>query len=94
MLIKLKDYSRDFVDDLNSKQKIILTKLIGILSNIKDDTNNEISEIISDPDFKDVLKKNKDWKELLTNIQQSNFREKIPYINKRIEDLEKVWGIT
>ena len=89
--MKLKDYSRDFVEDLNSKQKIIFTKLIEILSNIQDDTNNKISEIISDPEFKDVLKKNKDWKELLTNIQQSNFREKIPYINNRMKDLEKVW---
>lgn len=94
LLIKLRDYSRDFAEALSGKQKIILTKLIGILSNIKDDTNNEISEIISDPDFKDILKKNKEWKELLANIQQSNFREKIPYINKRIEDLEKVWEIT
>lgn len=93
LLIKLKDYSRDFVDDLSSKQKIIFTKLIEILSNIQDDINNKISEIISDPDFKDVLKKNKDWKELLTNIQQSNFREKIPYINKRMQDLEKVWEV-
>lgn len=93
LLIKLKDYSRDFVDDLSSKQKIIFTKLIEILSNIQDDTNNKISEIISNPDFKDVLKKNKDWKELLTNIQQSNFREKIPYINKRIEDLRMVWEV-
>lgn len=94
LLIKLKDYSRDFVDDLSSKQKIIFTKLIEILSNIQDDTSNKISEIISDPDFKDVLKRNNDWKELLTNIQQSNFREKIPYINKRIQDLEKVWEVT
>lgn len=93
LLIKLKDYSRDFVDDLSSKQKIIFTKLIEILSNIQDDINNKISEVISDPDFKDVLKKNKDWKELLTNIQQSNFREKIPYINKRMQDLEKVWEV-
>lgn len=91
LLSKLKDYSRDFTDDLSGKQKIILTKLIGVLSDLKENTNDSISEIISNPDFKDILKKKKDWKELIANIQQSNFREKIPYINKRMEDLEKVW---
>ncbi|CAM2974312.1 hypothetical protein [Flavobacterium frigoris] len=93
LLAKLRDYSNKFVDALKSKQKIIITQLIEILSDLKEDINDKLSEIISDPDFKDVLRKNRDWKELLTNIQKSNFREKIPYINKRMEDLEKVWEL-
>ncbi|MGI9650195.1 hypothetical protein [Chryseobacterium sp. RLHN22] len=91
LLIKLKDYSRDFADAIKNKQKNLLTQLIDVLSDLKDNTNDKISEIISNPDFKDIVKKNKDWEVLISNIIKSNFREKIPYINERIQDLEKVW---
>ncbi|UVD80048.1 hypothetical protein NWE55_01785 [Myroides albus] len=93
LLTKLRSYSHNFSDDLTSKQKIILTNLIDVLSNLDSDTNDKIDNIKNNPDFEKLLIKNKDWKELLTKIEKSNFREKIPYINRRIKDFEKLWFI-
>mgnify|MGYP005848318535 CR=1 FL=1 len=93
LLIELKDYSRKFSDALSGKQKITITKLIEILSDINENTAENLSNIIKTPVFKEILNKNKNWKKLILNIQKSNFRKKIPYIEKRINDLEKVWSL-
>ncbi|GEM_PF-2847884 len=92
LLIKLRDHSSQYADNLNGKQKILITKLIDILSNLRQDTPERVNEILSDREFKLVLRKNKDWQSLFDKVVSSNFREKIPYIEKRIQDLDKVWS--
>lgn len=93
LLANLRDYSTKFADAIKSKQKIIITQLVEILSDLKEDLNDKLSDITSSSDFRDILKKNKDWQGLIDNILKSNFREKIPYIDKRIKDLENVWEL-
>lgn len=93
LLTQLKDHSRKFTDALTSKQKILITKLIEMLSDVNEDTKEELSTLLKNTDLKEVLKKNNNWLKLISNIQKSNFKKKIPYINKRIKDLDKVWGL-
>lgn len=91
LLANLRDFSVKFSDGIKTKQKIIITQLIEILSDLKEDLNDKLSDIIRNSDFREILKKNKEWQGLIDNILKSNFREKIPYIDKRIKDLEDVW---
>ncbi len=91
--IKVAEYKLNFAPEISSKQHILISQLIEILNEIKDDINDRLIEIIGDPLLKDVLNKNKDWNRLLSNIINNNFREKIPYINKRIQDLDSVWSL-
>ncbi|MCS3532851.1 hypothetical protein [Chryseobacterium sp. JUb7] len=91
LIIKLKDYSSKFIDELKTKQKIILTNFIEILNDLSGDVNAKITEILSKDEFKQILKNNKDWDNLISSVQKSNFREKIPYINERIILIEKIW---
>ncbi|GAA6765698.1 hypothetical protein AAFH68_16360 [Flavobacterium sp. CGRL1] len=93
LLADLREFSADLADGKKTKLKIILTQLIELLSDLKEDLNDKLSEIMRNPDFKAILKKKKDWQGLLENILKSNFRDKIPYIEDRIRDLQSVWEL-
>lgn len=93
LLALVKEYSQRYASEIDSKQKITITQLIETLTELKEDTADRLTDLLQNPNLKKILEKNKDWGNLLKNIIQSNFREKIPYINQRIEDLSKVWEL-
>jgi hypothetical protein len=91
LLRKIQTFKDQQNRSLSSQINIVLTKLIELLSDLKVDTNEKLSDLTKNPDFKKLIRRKQTWKVLLNNIQTSNFREKIPYIEKRINDLDKVW---
>ena len=91
--IKIKEYRSNFDKEITPKQNIIITKLISILSDITEEFKNDFYEICNTPEFKIILKKNNEWNTLIIRIQESQFREKIPYITKRIKDFKKVYSL-
>ncbi|TXD53925.1 hypothetical protein [Polaribacter sp. IC063] len=91
--IKIKEYKSSFDKEITPKQHIIITKLISMLSDITEEFKNDFYEICNTPEFRVILKKNNDWNALINRIKESQFREKIPYIIKRIKDFKKVYSI-
>lgn len=93
LLAEIRDYSTKFAGEINSKQRIVITQLVDVLSDIDEQTNVKLLDIIKFPEIKSILNKNKSWQKLIDSICNSNFREKIPYINKRISDINMVWEL-
>jgi predicted nucleic acid-binding protein len=91
LLSELKLYSNSHSDSINSKEKMVLTQLIEELSTISDNIIENLHKIKENPNFKSIIKKKSGWDKLLANILDSNFREKIPNINRRMDDFSKVW---
>lgn len=79
---------------ISGSESIILTKLIGVISEFDEYTLGKVDELIKYKEFKSIKNKHKDLEVLLSNFMKSNLREKIPFINQRISDLSKVWELS
>ncbi len=93
LLSMLKIYSYNQSENIDSKEKMVITKLIEILSAVDDDLIEKLNALKENSSYKSIIKRKFDWDNQLTKIIESNFREKIPNINKRITDFSKVWEI-
>lgn len=80
-------------EHISSKERSLVTKMIEILDDLDDSTIERVQEISHSPSFTGILNKYKKVPLLIKSFVGKKSREKIPFINKRIQDLKKVWEL-
>jgi len=85
-----KDYKENTSKVKSSKQDVILSSIIDVLTDFHDDVVDKMQNLISKPEYKSLVGLPAFVQPMLGEFLKSNFRAKIPEINRRIYTLTKM----
>lgn len=93
LLHQLKEVNEKYEEILDLKERSIITEIITQLNDLSDYAIERINTLVAMKEFKSISKKCSNLPSLVAALQKSNFREKIPEINKRMKYLEHVYEL-